>query len=128
MNIHETLREEAFAAWLESPDDKHHVVSDASNTSPYALHTFETTWAFIQALNKLTSIDDLPSMATSSCSFDNILHNRQPFLQNLISTYFTGVSGIVHFPLSDSNDRVDDAAYTLDSLKQPDSENPTTWT
>ncbi len=116
--VNQTLQKEAFDVWRNSPKDQKSLPEDLSTVSPFAMYTFDATWALIQALNKSSFDKNSPSMVQSPHCFESLLKNDSTYHTYLKNTRFLGVSGIVQFSKNNSNDRVDGTSYDLINLQQ----------
>ncbi|CAF1216226.1 unnamed protein product [Rotaria magnacalcarata] len=115
--VNETLQKEAFDAWRNLSYEKKKVPEQLSDVSPFAMYTFDATWALIQALNKSSIDKKSPSMYKASSCFDSLLQNYTTYFDYLQTTRFFGVSGIVDFSKNDLNENNHGGMYVLYSVQ-----------
>ena len=122
--VNQTLRRAAFEVWRNMSTKRWHYPRNISNVSPFALYTFDATWTLIEALKKLSSEDEIPSLKKMARCFDSHLTNSSDYDANLKLTNFSGVSGRIQFSKNQSNDRVNSTSYTLSNLQDKRSSSP----
>ncbi|CAF4230581.1 unnamed protein product [Rotaria socialis] len=115
--VNETLQKEAFDIWRNRPYEGKKAPEKLSDVSPFAMYTFDATWALIQALNKSSIDKKSPSMSKATSCFDSSLQNYTTYFDYLQKTRFFGVSGIVDFSKHDLNEDNHGGMYVLYSVR-----------
>jgi hypothetical protein len=112
-NVNITLREAAFDVYSDVIRRITGKSMNSTSLSPFAIYTFDSTWALIQTLSKIRDDQPLPSLTNASRCFDRTLINGMYYEHYLNNINFNGISGHVRFMKNVSNDRVDGILYAL---------------